>query len=284
MQIATVPSWNQLLPEKGGPRSDGTHAMRNVQGGEVLRGATSPGSTCGGHAAANFPLSDWEAEAVRRYRALKKGDLTAHSVTEYLHSSPIHGTLLQLVLHSKIVHITDWYERAGIVADWFSGGTPAPLCLLPSAVVHLVGSHQLTPSVAAGFLLRVAKLLLNAKTVSRAADSEKGQRSNVCVFTADGWSAAEVLQRSVYDLQEAGLLTFEHFSSFFLRAALDKILIVGEEPELLLIPMCFLIRRCQKFASDGWINSEERLRHLNRMCDTAGGLPTHIATTLTAII
>lgn len=269
MQTAATASWNQLLPEQ--PPFTATVCPDVALVGSKSRHNRVKGETGGKDVLATAPLSDWEMEAVRRYRTLQTTQDNIYSQCDYVSSTATSGALLQLIVRSKLLPIADWRDCARVVAGWFQGPKPLPLNLLSHAISRLVTTHQLTPCSAARWVLDISKVLLG---------------ESCGPFSFDDWAVAEELGRSVYGLQATGHALFENFSSMLLDVMLSDLLDGEETPQSWgLLSFCFLLRRNTNFVLSAWENDKQKhsLR-MQRACDTKHEIPTHIMAILAAVV
>ncbi|KAG8348579.1 hypothetical protein ERJ75_001618300 [Trypanosoma vivax] len=266
-------NWNRLLPEPH-VTAPGTEV---IGGTHVHNNALLSHMDCATNKKADgrFPLTDWEMKAVQLYRELQVNTRCDSAHQAFLSNSTTGG-LIQLVLQSKLPQITDWYERAHTIASWFSGPQAAPLALLPQATTQLITSHELTPFLAAQWLLDLSRALFKRRNTIAA---------QLDVVSAADWALANVLQTCVYRIQDGSQALFKCFSSLSLHAIVENILTSiteGDEFSCFLLPQCFLIRHCSTFALAAWEDgTQERLQ---RICELSRALPAHVATILSALL
>ncbi|KEG11755.1 hypothetical protein DQ04_02311070 [Trypanosoma grayi] len=261
-------SWNHLLPEHptSAPVATRPKLHCNTANREHVDGTSG----------ADMTLSEWEAEAIRRYRTLRGIQTNVSSQCEYLSSSATHASLLQLILHSKLLPIQDWRESAWTVASWFQGHASAPLGLLSYAVTDIVLSHEIEPCSAARWVLDISKALL----------SKCGTPASCATVSYGDWAIAEELERSAYTLQTRNPSVFASFSSVLLNALMDEVIASTDKSELWgLLPLCFLLKRNKGFALSVWTGDEQRYRtRVQSVCELGRVLPTHVAAVLSAVV
>ncbi|KAH9598774.1 hypothetical protein LSM04_001313 [Trypanosoma melophagium] len=290
--------WNQLLPEKQQQSSTASTTNHRVserrvrqykkKEGEHQERTESHNNNNNNNKSSNrgengcaqdsiITLNEWELEAVRRYRAVQSYEGNIPLEYDYLSSNGTYNTLLQLILHSKLIPIKDWHACAHTVAKWFEGPKSAvPLGLLSYTVIQLVTTHQLIPHAAARWILNLCKALL----LVRDSNSEVPK-----ILDASDWDIAEELQRSVYLLQE-GVSLFQNFSSLVLDTVVSEILLATNGTEMCrLLPFCFLLKRNKAFAVSAWKSNEQQHNtRIQRVCEVGRELSPHLAVVLSVVV
>ncbi|EKF32986.1 hypothetical protein MOQ_003152 [Trypanosoma cruzi marinkellei] len=276
MYHAGSASWNHLLPEPQSSTPAVCSAVKTTAPIPFHNRAREKEEN-NGELVAQIKANDWETEALRRYRRLKSSLTSISPQPEYLSSSASNGALLQLILRSKLLPITDWCECAQLMGSWFQGPRPLPLGLLSYVLTHLITTHKLTP-------YRAAKLILDLSKVLLAGDTDAGEPCGL--VPTRSWEVATALERSVYILQSTEPSLFNIFSSVLLDLLLDEILPGGATPESWgLLPLCFLLKRNKVFMQSEWERDKNRhCARMKRACEPGCELPIHILAVLTAVV
>ncbi|KAF5225150.1 hypothetical protein ECC02_001695 [Trypanosoma cruzi] len=276
MYHAGCASWNHLLPE---PQSStpATCSAVKMTAPMPFHNRAREKEENGSEPFAQITANDWETEALRRYRRIKSSLTSISSQPEYLSSSASNGALLQLILRSKLLPITDWCECAQVMGSWFQGPRPLPLELLSYVLTHLIMTHKLTPHRAAKWILDLSKVLL-------AGDTDAGEPCGLLPIRS--WDVATALDRSVYILQSTEPSSFNIISAVLLDLLLDEILPGGAAPESWgLLPLCFLLKRNKEFMQSEWERDKKRhCARMKRACIPGCELPMHIVAVLTAVV
>ncbi|ESL08243.1 hypothetical protein TRSC58_04058 [Trypanosoma rangeli SC58] len=276
MHHAAAASWNQLVPESR-PLTLASCPVATVTASMPRANKTGEHEESGSETALHVAVSDWEKEAIRRYRKLQIGVATVSSQSEYLSSSANNGAFLQLILRSKLLPVKDWCECARVMGSWFHGSRSPPLGLLSYLVTHLVVAHKLTPCSAATWILDLSKVLLteDADTIDSGG-----------LVSVRNWGFATELERSVYVLQSTGSPLFKIFPSLVLDRLLDDVFSGRRAPESWrVLCLCFLLKRNKEFMQSAWESDEKRhCMRMQRACELGREVPPHIAAVLTAVV
>ncbi|RNF19831.1 uncharacterized protein Tco025E_04070 [Trypanosoma conorhini] len=264
---AAAVSWNHLVPA----------ATATATASVPRHHKTREQEENGGASATQVVVSGWEEEALRRYRKLQMGLTNISSQCEYASSSASSGALLQLILRSKLLPVTDWRECAREVGSWFHGPQSPPVGLLSYFVTHLVVAHKLTPHGAANWILELSKVLL----IGDMDTIELGGLASV-----RSWGLAAELERTVYALQSTETSLFNTFSSVMLDLLLGGVL-SGQDASgsWQVLSLCFLLKRNKDFVQSAWEADEKRhCTRLQRACELGCEVPPYIAAVITAVV